>query len=239
MQPRLKIKLIIIAFFLIGHVTGCVYLRFLKVKSQITDFNKNFKITEENGLSLIFLNPVLKKEDVVWLMGTEPTVKKSEENKTIWIYELKKRYRDITTEKGFDITLKSTLENNKLTALTLPERFIKYLPKSVFEKIFKTFGESNISKKDKQVSSKYEGADQSEIPLIQDILAALGTPYYDNVREDERIFVYRYKILSPDINKKQGIKITYNFNKKTEILKSVKANIKGHKVFVEFTKSTD
>ena len=62
MNLRSKIKFIFLAFFLIGLVTGCVYLRFLKVKNQMADFNKNFEITEENGLSLNFLNPVLKKK---------------------------------------------------------------------------------------------------------------------------------------------------------------------------------
>ena len=236
MRLRSKIKFIILAFFLIGHVTGCMYLRFLKVKSQMTNFNKNFKITEKNGLSLIFLNPVLKKEDIAWLMGTEPTVKESEGNSTIWIYEIKKRYRGITTEKEFDITLRSNFENNRLTAFTLPERFTQYLPKSIFEKFFQTFGKAKISKEDKLVSSKYEGADKSEIPSMREILAVLGTPYYNRVRGNERTFVYRYKILSPDTNKKLGVRIIYNFNKKTRLLKSVEANIKGLKILVEFTK---
>ncbi|MGI9553663.1 MAG: hypothetical protein ACR2NC_01960 [Thermodesulfobacteriota bacterium] len=240
MNLRSKIKFIFLAFFLIGLVTGCVYLRFLKVKNQMADFNKNFEITEENGLSLNFLNPVLKKKDMVWLMGTEPTIKESEGDPSVWVYELKKRYRGKTTEKKiYDIPLRLKYENNRLTALTLPERFTKYFSKSLFEKFLQTFGEAEISKEDRQASSKYEGADKSEIPSTKEILAVLGKPYYNRVEGEERTYVYRYKILSPDPDKDLGVKIIYHFNKETNLLNSVEANIKGLKVLIEFTKLTN
>ncbi|MGI9533801.1 MAG: hypothetical protein ACR2NW_02520 [Thermodesulfobacteriota bacterium] len=240
MYIRSKIKFIFLAFFLINLVTGCVYLRFLKVKNQMADFNKNFEITEENGLSLNFLNPVLKKKDMVWLMGTEPTINESDGDPSIWIYELKKRYHSKTTEKkNYDIPLKLKYENNRLTALTLPERFTKYFSKSLFEKFLQTFGEAEISKEDRQASSKYEGADKSEIPSTKEILAVLGKPYYSKVDGEERTYVYRYKILSPNPDKDPGVKIIYHFNKENNLLKSVEANIKGLKVLIEFTKLTN
>lgn len=240
MQFISKIKFIILAFIIITLATGCVYLRFLKVKNQMADFTNNFEITEDNGLSLNFLNPVLKKKDMVWLMGTQPTIKEPGENQTIWVYELEKRYKGKTTEKKkYDIPLKLTFENNRLIALTLPERFTKYFSKSLFEKFLQTFGEAEISKEDKQASSKYEGADKSEIPTTREILAVLGTPYYNRGKGDEWTFIYRYKILSPDPEKNPGVRITYNFNRETRVLKSVEANIKGLKVLIEFTKLTD
>ena len=240
MQFISKIKFIILAFIIITLATGCVYLRFLKVKNQMADFTNNFEITEDNGLSLNFLNPVLKKKDMVWLMGTQPTIKEPGQNQTIWVYELEKRYKGKTTEKKkYDIPLKLTFENNRLIALTLPERFTKYFSKSLFEKFLQTFGEAEISKEDKQASSKYEGADKSEIPTTREILAVLGTPYYNRGKGDEWTFIYRYKILSPDPEKNPGVRITYNFNRETRVLKSVEANIKGLKVLIEFTKLTD
>jgi len=239
MQQRPKILYITISVLIIFLVTGCVYLRFYKVKNQMADFQKNFELSEENGLSLIFLNPVLKKKDMVWLMATEPTIKQQGENSAIWIYELKKRYPGKSTENNkFDIPLKLTFENNKLTVLTLPERFTKYFSKSLFEKFLQTFGQAEISKEEKQASSKYEGTDKSEIPSTREILAVLGKPYYSRAKGDEKTFVYRYKILSPDPKKDPGVKITYNFDKDTKLLKSVEANIKGLKVFIEFTKLT-
>ena len=173
-------------------------------------------------------------------MGTEPTIKESEGDPSVWVYELKKRYRGKTTEKKiYDIPLRLKYENNRLTALTLPERFTKYFSKSLFEKFLQTFGEAEISKEDRQASSKYEGADKSEIPSTKEILAVLGKPYYNRVEGEERTYVYRYKILSPDPDKDLGVKIIYHFNKETNLLNSVEANIKGLKVLIEFTKLTN
>ena len=241
MNLRSNTYFLILVFLLISLVTGCVYLRFLKVKNQMADFNKNFEITEDNGLSLIFLNPVLTKKDMVWLMGTEPTIRESERSPGIWVYQLKKRYRGKTAadKKNYDIPLRLTFENNRLTVLRFPERFTKYFSKSLFEKFLQTFGEAEISKEDKQASSKYEGADKNEIPSTHEIMEVLGIPYYNNVKGDQRTFVYRYKILSPDPKKNPGVRITYHFNRETRLLKSVEANIKGLKVLIEFTKLTN
>ena len=236
MTFRKKSAFILLSVIILFTVSSCVYLRFLKLKNQMADFNKNFEITEENGLSLVFLNPVLKKSDMVWLMGTEPTIMEVNGNPDNWIYELKKRYRGKKNEEGdFDIPLDLTFEKNKLTKFTMPERFTKYFSKSLFEKFLSTLGQAEIDKGDKQASSTYEGASKTEIPTTKEIKAVLGNPYSQGVTKEARTFIYRYKILSPDPEKKLGVRITYNFNKETDFLESVLANIKGLKVKISFS----
>jgi len=236
MSIHSKYRFVLLSILIFTMVTGCVYLRFLKLKNQMADFNKNFEISEDKGLSLIFLNPVLKKSDMVWLMGTEPTIMEIGGNPDLWIYELKKRYRGKKNEKGeFDITLNLTFEKNKLTVFTLPERFTKYFSKSLFEKFLSTLGKAKISKSDRRASSTYEGASKSEIPTTKEIRAVLGSPYSGGVNKDALTYVYRYKILSPDPEYNLGVRITYHFNRETEYLERVEANIKGLKVLIEFS----
>lgn len=236
MTLRSKLLFVLLGTFIIMTVTGCVYLRFLKLKNQMADFQKNFEISEDNGLSLIFLNPVLKKSDMVWLMGTEPTIMEVRGNPDKWIYELKKRYRGKRRENGdFDIPINLTFKDGNLIIFSLPERFTKYFSKSLFEKFLSTLGEAEISKGNKQASSTYEGASKTEIPTTKEIRAVLGKPYSGNVTKEKRTYVYRYKILSPDPEKKLGVLIIYNFNRETDFLESVEANIKGLKVLIEFT----
>ncbi len=236
MTIRKKIAFSLLALVIFSTVTGCVYLRFLKLKNQMADFNKNFEITEDKGLSLVFLNPVLKKSDMVWLMGTEPTIMEVDGSPDNWIYELKKRYRGKKNEEGdFDIPLDLTYKKNKLTVFTMPERFTKYFSKSLFEKFLSTLGQAEIDKGEKQANSTYEGASKTEIPTTKEIRAVLGNPYSGGVTKEARTFIYRYKILSPDPEKNLGVRITYNFNKKTDYLESVVANIKGLKVKISFS----
>ena len=212
MTIRKKIAFSLLALVIFSTVTGCVYLRFLKLKNQMADFNKNFEITEDKGLSLVFLNPVLKKSDMVWLMGTEPTIMEVDGNPDRWIYELKKRYRGKKKEEGdFDIPLDLTYKKNKLTVFTMPERFTKYFSKSLFEKFLSTLGQAEIDKGEKQANSTYEGASKTEIPTTKEIRAVLGNPYSGRVTKDEKTYVYRYKILSPDPEKKPGCKNNVQF----------------------------
>ena len=218
-------------------MTSCVYMRFLKVKNQMANFSENFEIDDKDGLSLIFLNPVLRPGDMVWLMGTEPTIMEKNESGEVWVYELVKRYKNINKEeKNYDIPFKLIFTDGKLRKINLPERFTEYFSKSLFEKFLTTFGKAEISKEDKKASSKYEGMDRTEIPSTKEILAVLGLPYYKNFAEDENTYIYRYRILSPDPEKNLGIRITYNFDRDTDLLKSVEANIKGLKIMIEFTK---
>jgi len=236
MTIRKKFVFIFLSFVILSTITGCVYLRFLKLKNQMADFNKNFEITEKNGLSLVFLNPVLKKSDMVWLMGTEPTIMEVDGNPDNWIYELKKRYRGKKNEEGnFDIPLDLTFEKNKLTVFTMPERFSKYFSKSLFAKFLSTLGQAEIDKGDKQASSTYEGASKTEIPTTKEIRAVLGKPYILNPSKEDFAYVYRYKVLSPDPEKNLGVKFTFNFNKETDFLESVVANIKGLKINISFS----
>ena len=52
--------------------TGCVYLRLLQVKNQLNDFEGNFDLKDQNGLKLVFKNPVLLSRDIVWLTKNNP-----------------------------------------------------------------------------------------------------------------------------------------------------------------------
>ena len=236
MTLRKKFIFFFLSLVILSTVTGCVYLRFLKLKNQMADFNKNFEITEENGFSLIFLNPVLKKSDMVWLMGTEPTIMEVAGNPDNWIYELKKRYRGKKNEDGdFDIPLDLTFEKNKLTVFKMPERFAKYFSKSLFAKFLSTLGQAEIDKGDKQAISNYEGASKTEIPTTKEIRAVLGKPYILKPTNEELAYIYRYKILSPDPEKNLGVRITFNFNKDTDFLENVVANIKGLKIKISFS----
>ena len=236
MTSRKKFIFIFLSLVIISTATSCVYLRFLKLKNQMADFNKNFEVSEENGLSLIFLNPVLKKSDMVWLMGTEPTIMEVNGNPDNWIYELKKRYRGKKNEEGdFDIPMNLTFENNKLTVFNLPKRFAKYFSKALFAKFLSTLGQAEIDKDDKQANSTYEGASKTEIPTTKEIRAVLGKPYMLKPAMDDFAYVYRYKILSPDPEKNLGVKFTFIFNKETDFLESVVANIKGLKIRISFS----
>src|SRR3989304_8582242 len=72
---KLKQVTIYLVLSLIILTTGCVLLRLLEVKRQLNDFNNYFQINDQNGFSLVFLNPTLHTDDILWLAKRPPTSK--------------------------------------------------------------------------------------------------------------------------------------------------------------------
>jgi len=235
MKFRPRIKFVILFFLLIFFVSGCKIINLISIKNQMAD-QKNFKVTDEDGLSLTFTKPLMNKKYITWLMSTEPTIKNSD----VWIYEIKKRYRGNSRDKkNFDIPIKLNFENNKLKVATLPKRFTQHIPKSMFAKSIQSFGKGRLIKRNKTLHAVYKVNDKSEFLSTRDIIAFLGLPYYTKVEGEEESFVFIYKILSPDVNKKVGVRYNYNFNRKTKLLNSITAKIKGFNILIEFTESQD
>lgn len=237
MTNRKKFIAIITILFLTALLTSCVYYRFLKVKNQLSQFEEHFVIEEKEGLTLKFLKPQLLTKDIVWLMSTEPISKEKNEDGEIWYYTLEKKYLKRKNESAnFDIQIKMSFQKNKLTEVTLPKKFLKYFSKPLFEKMLSSFGEAKISKTKKKASSEFKGSNSAEIPTTKEIGIVLGKPYYNKFDENLKTFVYKYRIKSPDPQKKPGLKITYRFDKKTDYLQRVEGSIKGLKIYMDFTK---
>lgn len=228
----LATSLIIIASFL----TGCVYLRFLKVKKQLNNFEENFVINDQKELSIKFLKPVLLPGDIVWLMLTEPLKKENKESVEIWHYMLEKRYRVRKKEPAnFDIPVKMVFTGGKLNEIILPEKLTKYFSKKLFQKMLSSFGEANISKMKKKVGSEFKSPDSDEIPKLKDIVFTLGQPYSKGISGEEIVYIYKYYIKSPN-PKNPRLKITYKFDKTTKYIKRLEGNVRGIKLRMDFTK---
>lgn len=233
MKFRSKIQIATALLALLFLLSSCKIIKFMRVKNQMADL-KNFTVTDKGGLSLIFRRPLMNKGDVTWIMSTEPTVKKPDQ----WTYEIKKRYRGKSRDRGnFDIPIKLSFENNKLKVATLPERFTQHLPKAMFAKFIQAFGKGKIRKTDKTLHAVYKGSSRAELLSVGEVITLLGLPYYSKVSKEQESFVYLYRILSPDAKKNVGVRFNYHFNRKTKLLESITANIKGFNILIEFTES--
>ena len=58
-------------------LSGCVYLRLLEFKGQLSNFDENFSVDLEEGLSITFLNPVILQKDM-WKIGLPPTIQETD-----------------------------------------------------------------------------------------------------------------------------------------------------------------
>lgn len=230
-----KFYLTILLILIVG-LTGCVYLRFLKVKHQLEDFEENFSIDDAGGLTLIFKNPVLEDGDIVWLMSSEPDRNSNEDDRKVLTYILEKRYLRVRNEKkNYDIPVKFIIEEDRLSQVKLPERFLKYFSKSLFRNLLNSFAKADIKKLSKEARSSVGKSDDYKLPGTREIMTVLGKPYFSKKTDSQLIYIYKYYINKEGPDDRPGVRFEYYFDENGEILRSVKSNIKGMDVYIDFS----
>lgn len=110
----------LILTLLLSFLSGCVYIRLLKFKNQLHDFDDNVVVQKEEGLSLIFPKPVVRDEDFVFITESQPSrisLVSSEPKIEDWDWRFEK---EIESEPGqpFSIVFRTRFEEG-----LLPNRF--------------------------------------------------------------------------------------------------------------------
>ena len=123
-------------FLIIITLSGCILFRMLEVRDQLNNFDVNFDLNDERGLTLVFKNPVLLSDDVIWLMKGSPVSVKPEQEGQLWTYVFEKQYASSQDEDGaYDIPIVMVMKDDKLTEVSFPERFLKNLSIPLLKKM--------------------------------------------------------------------------------------------------------
>lgn len=215
-------------------MSGCILFRFLEFRDQLKNFEKNFRIEDKDGLELVFKDPVLKGSDIKWLMSTEPSNKKTENE---WTYYFIKRYGGRKNEKGnFNIPVRMKFNNGLLNSVIFPDRFLKYFSKELFAKFMESMGDTQVMKLSQSSKTDVGNLSEESIPDASQIEEMLGTPFEKEVNETYYSYTYKYIYRNmEDKTKFYGIKFILNFDKETNRMKQLIANIKSIKMTIDFS----
>lgn len=177
MKPkRILASILLIAVIL--PLVSCVYMRLYKVQNQLKSFEENFELSDENGLTLVFLNPVLKSDDMIWLMKNSPYSVKENDRGELWTYVFEKQYLKSSNENGeYDIPILMVMREDMLVEITFPKRFLKNLSIPLLKRMFSSMGDADISKLKKSANSQFRGENPDEIPKMENVIETLGEPY--------------------------------------------------------------
>lgn len=218
---------------------SCVFLRLYKVQNQFRDFDKNFELNDVKGLTLVFLDPVLKSSDMVWLMKGSPSSTKAEEVGEVWTYVLEKQYLS-TDDEGdeFDIPIIMVIQEEKLKEVTFPKRFLKNLSIPLLKRMFESMGSADINKLDKSASSEFIGDSPDEIPKMENIIETLGKPY--SIEESKENLHYTYLYYLENVGPDSGpgdfeFRTEFDFGNDDKALKKAKATIRGLSMSFDFS----
>jgi hypothetical protein len=207
-RSRLRTRLLAVAACIALFATsGCLFLRLLEVRRQLGDFDANFVVSVEDGLTVSFLNPVILERDLR-LVGLPPTRIETDETGSDWIHVFAKQYPDRRTEDSdFDLILFSRFAGGRLSALHIDESYFAHVPKDNVLLTIRSFGNADLDISDRQARMEVPDEDASPgipPPDLLDILNTLGLPYARSDTDGERWFEYRYRLQPPPSAKTEG-----------------------------------
>jgi hypothetical protein len=209
------------------------------VKNQLSDFDSNFQIKEERGLTLVFLKPVLLTKDIIWLMKSEPISKQQTNGGELWKYVLEKQYPGQKNEEGnFDIPIFMLFKDDKLNEISFPERFLTYLSKPLLIKALRSMGDAEIDKSKRSVDSKFETTNSLEIPRTEHFIKILGMPFSRKDSDHTLKFNYVYnlkKAKSGSNNKVPQIVTRFTFQNGDNRLLKAEGHLMGLKMSLNFS----
>ncbi|MEM7008423.1 MAG: hypothetical protein AAF462_04740 [Thermodesulfobacteriota bacterium] len=219
-------------------LSSCVLFRMLELKDQLNDFETNFDLNDESGLTLVLKNPVLLSDDVMWLMKGSPTSVKLNEQGQLWTYVFVKQHTTSQDEgDSFDIPILMVIQDEKLTQVTFPERFLNNLSIPLLKQMLSSMGNADVSKLKKTASSTYSGEDIQEIPTADNVMETLGQPYEIEVMDDKSKLTYLYFLQDAQGNATKdnlNLELWFTAGNEDKVLTSVGGKIRGIKLYLNF-----
>ena len=187
--------IVLIAFGL----SGCVYLRLLKLKKQFRDFERYILLENTYGLAMIFKEPVLLAQDIVWLLRGKPAIEVRSGRNILFKYAFKKSYSDenFLESDVTQIALFFFFQDNKLYKVRFPKAFSRYLKPELLAGSLRSVGSGTLNKQRRSVSATFPTHHQTSdkiIPTQSEVEHILGIPYRLTETPSSNTLFYQYEI---------------------------------------------
>ncbi|MDD5036733.1 MAG: hypothetical protein PHE55_18540 [Methylococcaceae bacterium] len=238
-----RLPRLLLLIFLLANLNACVWLRLLELKSQLAEFDENFKTEASDHFTLRFKNPVLLSDDFVELAKLQPTRKEPTPTGSRWIQTFHKIDAHGKTQPGIDFYF--TLDFNQdeqLTSWDFSRLFMAMVPAQFFEASIRSLGKGKVDESKHQF--KVEEKDLARItvkpPTLEKIIADLGQPAVTTQEQGKKLLIYRFQVDSPWIDEDhQDRRITeakLYFDPKSEELTEMGGKFIGLKISIDLLK---
>ncbi len=232
-----------VLLWLVYSLSGCVWLRLLELKNQLSDFEENFATEVSDHFTLIFKHPVLLNDDFVELAKLEPTIKERIPTGSRWIQAFHKVDAAGKVQPGVDFFF--TLDFNRddyLTRWDFSKVFMTMAPPQFFEASIRSLGKGKVDESRHQFT--VEDRDLARItvkpPTVEKIVAAMGEPIMKTVVDGKKLYVYRFLVdsphIDPDYQDRRYTNVELYFDPKTEELTKMGGKFIGLKISINLLK---
>jgi hypothetical protein len=218
-------------------LTGCIWLRLLTFKNQLADFDRYVKASDQAGLVLQFVKPVLYCEDLVELLEVQPTRKSTNQNQQDWFWTFEKLLPDAAAESNrFEVTFTTVFLDRKLSRIAIPDSFLAMLPKPFVLGLFRSLGHAQVDRKSRAASAKWVPEGESKIPARPEVAQLLGMPFAVTNSGPAYTHLYKYQLKSPSLksNETMVARALFTYTRDSDALTRIEASFSGLRIDLSF-----
>ena len=200
---------------LLGGLSGCVLVRLLELRHQLAEFDQYFTVDSSNGVRIECREPLVEVEDARALGIRPETVRHSgtaEQWRMRWIKEMPPGVKEAAT---YDIAFEAMFVDEKLTRISIEERFFAFFPKPLFLKLLRSAGTAEINREKRRAeitAALQSGAYASSLPTAATIGKMLGLPTERNTAGGVITCRYRYQPVTTATPRPRSVSILFTFD---------------------------
>jgi hypothetical protein len=194
----------LLLLLLVYCLSGCVWLRLLQLKHQLEHFDENFATLASDHFTLIFKHPVLLNDDFVELAKLQPTSKAQTPEGSRWIQAFHKIDGQGRLQPGVDFFFTLDFDqDDRLIRWDFSPVFMAMVPAQFFEDSIRSLAKGKVDQANRKfrVDPKDRAIITVRPPTIAEITAVLGEPLESSEEDGKKIYLYRFVVDSPHIDK--------------------------------------
>ena len=234
----------LLVFALLAHsLAGCVWLRLLELKHQLERFDENFATEASDHFALIFKHPVLLNDDFVTLAKLEPTSKAPTPGGSRWVQAFHKIDGKGVLQPGVDFFFTLDFDqDDRLVRWDFSPVFMAFVPAQFFEDSIRSLAKGKLDESQKKF--RVEKKDWAKLverpPTLPGLVATLGEPLEKTEEDGKKVYVYRFLVDSPHIDKdyldRRITDVRLYFDPKTQELARMGGRFIGLKININLLK---
>jgi hypothetical protein len=167
------LRVSVVALALFG-LSGCVYWRLNVFRNQLSDFTSHYKVESRERPTIVSLEPVLKPDDLGWLMGLTPT-RTSPTNAVYHFQKMASETAAPESEGAYDLVFRAEFKEDLMVAFQFPTRFSKVMTQEIFSEAFKGMSDGSLERVQHATGWVWED-NVIKIPRYTNIVYYLGQP---------------------------------------------------------------
>lgn len=175
-------------------LSGCVYLRLLEFKKQLTHFDENFALPATEDLSLHCRHPVLQADDLRWLGASPKTITPNNGGEDWLIRWIKEPAPGSQEQSVYDMELAVRFVDGHMIDVRIPKRYLAYIPRELVLNMLRSTGTAKVDKENRKTDAQTEAPAATPMPNLSTVKSMLGEPTRRQETSGLITHFYRYRL---------------------------------------------